>query len=301
MKLLAKTLAGLEETLASEIAQLGGQNSQIIKRGVEFEGDTRLMYRANLELRTALRILIPVATFRARHDTVLYAKLKNIDFQAFMDVKQTFAVDAVVRSNYFTHSQYVALKTKDAIADQFREKLNKRPNVNPLNPDVLFNIHINEEDVTLSLDASGDSLHKRGYHIDAVEAPINEVLAAGMIQLSNWDGKKTFYDAMCGSGTLLTEAAMKAHGIPPQYGRDYFCFKRWRNFDAALFADIVATQKAQRIDYQNIIAGSDLSFQAMRIAERNIEAADLKGKIAVSRKDFFKFSPENLANTEGVF
>ena len=291
MKLLAKTFAGLEDVLASEITQLGGQNIRIIKRGVEYEGDKRLLYRSNLELRTALRVLMPIAQFKARHETVFYNKIKSIDWTQYMDVRHTFAVDAVVRSTFFTHSQYAGLKTKDAIADFFREKFFKRPNVNTINPDVQVNVHINEEDVTISLDASGDSLHKRGYRVDTLEAPINEVLAAGMIQISGWQPETPFLDAMCGSGTLLVEAAQKAFGIPPQYGRDYFCFKRWKDFDQALFDDIINNQHAQIADFKHLIHGSDISFQAIRVSERNIEAAGLTGKIELERKDFFKLTP----------
>ncbi len=299
MKLLVKTLAGLEDVLAQEITHLGGQNITVIKRGVTFEGDKRLLYRACLELRTALRVLMPIATFQATDDKILYDNIKKIDWTQYINVSQTIAVDAVVYSTYFTHSQYVALKTKDAIVDLFREKHYKRPNVNTLTPDLLVNIHITNDEVTVSLDASGDSLHKRGYRVDSLDAPINEVLAAGLIALSGWDGKMPFIDAMCGSGTILIEAAQKAHNIPPQYGRDYFCFKRWKDFDKALFDDIVKTQAAQRIDYQGYIAGSDLNFQAIRVAERNIEAAQLTGKIPVVRKDFFKYVPDMGENTEG--
>lgn len=295
MKLLAKTLSGLEEVLAAEITQLGGQDCRIIKRGVEYEGDKRLLYRSNYELRTALRVLVPILQFKAQNDVILYKKIKDIDWAKYIDVKQTIAVDAVVRSTFFTHSQYVALKAKDAIVDLFREKYFKRPNVNTLTPDLLVNIHINEDDVTVSLDASGDSLHKRGYRVDSLDAPINEVLAAGMIQLSGWQGSSDFVDAMCGSGTLLIEAAQYAYKIPPQYGRDYFCFKRWKDFDKTLWEDIINKSKSQKTDFKHIIKGYDLSFQAIRVSERNIEAAGLTGKIQLERKDFFKLN----SNTEG--
>jgi putative N6-adenine-specific DNA methylase len=296
MKFLAKTFAGLEDVLANEIDQLGGQNIRIIKRGVEFEGDKRLLYRANLELRTALRVLMPIASFTAKHESVFYDNMKAIDWTQYMTVNQTFAVDAVVRSTIFTHSQYMGLKTKDALVDLFREKHFKRPNVNTITPDLLINVHINEEDVTVSLDSSGDALFKRGYRVDTLEAPINEVLAAGMLALSGWTPALPFMDAMCGSGTLLVEAAQKAYNIPPQYGRDYFCFKRWLDFDKALFDDIIKNQQTQINDFQYTIKGSDLSFQAIRISERNIEAAGLKGKIPLERKDFFKLIPETATD-----
>jgi putative N6-adenine-specific DNA methylase len=292
MKILAKTFAGLEEVLALEIEKLGGTQINPIKRGVEFEGDMRLLYRANLELRTALRILMPIESFTVKHEAVLYNKIKAMDWSKYLDVKQTFAIDAVVRSTIFTHSQYVGLKTKDAIADYFRDKFGKRPNVNTAQPDVLINIHLNEDKMTVSLDASGASLHKRGYRVDTLEAPINEVLAAGMIQLSEWDGQKPFVDAMCGSGTILTEAAMFAHGVPPQYGRDYFCFKHWQGFDSAMWEDVVMQANSKSNPNEVSVKGHDNSFQAIRVTERNVEAANLNGKIVLSRKDFFKNTPE---------
>ena len=294
MKLLAKTFAGLEEVLADEIKSLGGQNIKIIKRGVQYEGDKRLLYRSNIELRTALRILMPIAQFRARHESAFYNKIKEIDWFKYMDVKQTFSIDPVVRSTYFTHSQYIGLKAKDAIADLFREKMNKRPNVNTATPDVSINIHINEDEVTVSLDASGDSLHRRGYRVDTLEAPMNEVLAAGMVLLSGWNGDCDFVDAMCGSGTILTEAALIAQNTPPQYAhptspnnREYFCFKRWKDFDQELFDDILKSTQLHKVDFKHRIMGSDISFQAKRVSERNVEAAFLTDKIELSRKDFY--------------
>lgn len=295
MKLLAKTFAGLEEVLADEIKNLGGKHIKIIKRGVEFEGDKRLLYRCNIELRTALRILMPFAHFRARHESAFYNKMKQIDWSQYMDIRQTFAIDAVVRSTYFTHSQYVGLKTKDAIADFFREKTGKRPNVNTAYPHILINVHVHEDEVSISLDSSGDSLHRRGYRVDTLEAPINEVLAAGMIKLSGWQGECDFVDAMCGSGTLLTEAALTAYNIPPQYAhpaspnnREYFCFKNWKDFDKALFEDVLNETLKHKKDFKHAIRGSDLNFQARRVSERNVEAAFLLDKIELSRKDFFK-------------
>ena len=298
MKLLAKTFAGLEEGLADEIKLLGGQNIKIIKRGVQYEGDKRLLYRSNLELRTALRILMPIAQFRARHESAFYNKIKDIDWLKYMDVKQTFSIDPVVRSTYFTHSQYIGLKAKDAIADLFREKMNKRPNVNTATPDVAINIHINEDEVTVSLDASGDSLHRRGYRVDTLEAPMNEVLAAGMVLLSGWKGDCDFVDAMCGSGTILTEAALVAQNTPPQYAhpsspnnREYFCFKRWKDFDQELFDDILKNTQLHKVEVKHRIMGSDINFQAKRVSERNVEAAFLTDKIELSRKDFFTLIP----------
>jgi putative N6-adenine-specific DNA methylase len=286
LKLIAKTFAGLEEVLAAEIRNLGGMNVELLKRGVSYEGDKRLLYRSNWELRTALRILMPIHQFQTNNEHDFYNKIREIDWARYMDVKQTLAVDAVVNSTYFTHSQYVALKTKDAVVDQFRDKTMKRPSVNSLTPDLLINIHINGDQVNVSLDASGDSLHRRGYRVDAMEAPINEVLAAGMIQLTPWRGETPFADAMCGSGTILAEAAMLAQNIAPQHGRDYFSFKRWLDYDAALLREVVEANAKKALAHP--IYGSDLSFQAIRVTERNLEAAGVKGTVEMKRKDFFK-------------
>lgn len=300
MKLLAKTFAGLEEVLADEIKSLGGHQIRIIKRGVQYEGDKRLLYRSNIELRTALRILVPVEQFRARHESAYYNKVKAIDWTRYLDIKQTFAIDPVVRSTYFTHSHYIGLKTKDAIADFFREKQNKRPNVNTVTPDVLINVHINEDEVTISLDASGESLHRRGYRVDALEAPINEVLAAGLVKISGWNDNCDFIDAMCGSGTILTEAALIAQNTPPQYvhpqspnNREYFCFKRWKDFDKTLFEDVLKNSHLNKKALKHKIKGSDINFQARRVAERNVEAAFLTESIELSRKDFFSLIPDS--------
>ncbi|MFK8105252.1 MAG: class I SAM-dependent RNA methyltransferase [Saprospiraceae bacterium] len=291
MNLLAKTLQGLEEVLAEELKALGAKRIKIFKRAVEFEGDKTLLYRANLELRTAIRILMPIKTFRVRHESALYSKIKSIDWTSYMGLKETFAIDATIHSPYFNHSKYVALKSKDAIADQFREKFDRRPNVNIINPSLRVNIHINDDNCIVSLDSSGDSLHRRAYRQEKVEAPINEVLAAGMILLSGWKRDCLFMDAMCGSGTLAIEAALYAYNIPPQWQRDYFCFKKWRDFDPQLWASIRETAKNNFRKHEFPILASDLDFKAVRITERNILTADIEGKIEVQRKKFEKLEP----------
>jgi putative N6-adenine-specific DNA methylase len=289
MKLLAKTFAGLEPILAQELQELGAKNVHIIRRGVEFEGDTKLLYRANWELRTALRILHPIFQFRAQNENVFYDNIRSIDWSEFIDVKQNLAVDAVVHSEYFTHSQYIALKTKDAVVDQFRDKTGKRPNVKTIEPDLAINIHIVEDQVTVSLDTSGDSLHRRGYRVDTMEAPINEVLAAGLVLSTNWKQDCHFVEPMCGSGTIAIEAALLAHNMPPQYGRNYFSFKRLKTFDAALFRQVIDESKLrQKLSFPFEISGNDINFQAVRVAERNMEAANLAGKMSFARRDFFR-------------
>ena len=293
MNLVAKTFAGLEEVLADELRAIdGATNIEITKRGVLFEGDKRVLYRANLECRTALRILLPFHWFKASNEQSFYRKIQDIDWWEVMDTDQTFAIDAVVRSSIFRHSQYVGLKAKDAIVDQFRDRLNKRPSVDTEHPDIKINIHIHEDEVTVSLDASGESLHRRGYRQQAVEAPLNEVLASGMIKLSGWTGETDFTDAMCGGGTLLTEAALIASNTPPQYYRTYFCFKQWQDFDKALFDELLSGYASQIVDFQCLIKGSDFDGRAIRISEKNIDAAGFKDKITVERADFFTRKPE---------
>jgi putative N6-adenine-specific DNA methylase len=291
MKMIAKTFQGMEEILAEDLQDLGAKQIRLIKRGVSFEGDKRLLYRVNLECRTALRVLVPLYSFRARQEEIFYNKIREIDWSEFMNVEQTLAIDSVVHSAFFKHSQYIGLKTKDAICDQFREKLGKRPNVNTMNPDLRINVHINGDQVDVSLDASGDSLHKRGYRVDTIEAPINEVLAAGMVRLSGWQCDTDFMDAMCGSGTILTEASLLAHNIPANEGRDYFCFKYWRDFDDELWANVVVTANENKKEFDHKIMGSDNSFQSIRVSERNLEAAGLTDMIDLRRKAFEKLEP----------
>ena len=301
MKLVAKTFAGLEEVLADELRTLGAEDVTATKRGVLFEGDKRLLYRANLECRTALRILMPIHTFRAANEADFYKKMREIDWWRFIDVRQTIAVDAIAKSEIFKHSHYIGLKTKDAIVDQFRDKMNQRPTVQVHQPDVRINIHIHQSEVSVSLDASDDSLHRRNYRQAAADAPLNEVLAAGMIKLSGWDMQSDFTDAMCGSGTLLTEAALMASNTPPQYRRANFGFKRWMDFDSALFDDIIKNQNAQIVDFTCDIFGSDLNSRALKLAEENIRAAGFSKKIKLERADFFHKNGNSPRMKQGLW
>ncbi len=285
---LVKTLHGLEEILAAELTALGAQNVIPSRRAVSFEGDKKLLYRANLELRTALRILSPIAKLKARNEHQLYDAIRSIDWTEYLDLKGTFAIDGVVRSNYFNHSKYVALKSKDAIADQFRDKFGKRPNVNPVSPDLRINVFIHEQTVHVALDSSGDSLHKRNHGRETLEAPINEVLAAGMIQLAGWKADCPFLDPMCGSGTIPIEAAMYAYNIPSQIHRTEFGFMRWPDFDKELWETVKAEANARIRDCEHPIVGYDNIFQAVRISQRNIALAGLDGKVEVKRQKFEK-------------
>ena len=291
-KMVAKTFKGLEEVLYNELITIGATSVRKGIRMVEFEGDKEMMYRANFYLRTALRILKPIANFKAQDEDELYQAVKKTDWSSFFDVKSTFAVDSVVNSKYFSHSKYVALKVKDAIVDQFRDKFGKRPYVETDDPDVRLSVHITNDLCTISLDSSGESLHKRGYRIKATKAPLNEVLAAGMILLSGWDGKSVFIDPMCGSGTILIEAAMIAHNIPPGIYRNRFAFENWNDFDDDLLQKIYDEESQnENIDIQ--ILGYDVSEVAIRIAEENCKNAGLHRMISLQVKDIEQLVPEN--------
>ncbi len=304
MKYIAKTFSGLEGVLAKEIESIGGENIELTKRGVIYEGDQRLLYRSNLELRTALRILMPIHTFHAPNLDTFYKRIREIEWWKYMDLHHTFAVDAIARSAIFTHSHYVGLKTKDAIADQFRDKMNRRPNVDVERPDIQVNVHVHGDEFSISLDASGDSLHKRGYRQQTVAAPLNEVLAAGMIMLADWTGQTDFMDAFCGSGTLLTEAALIAHHIPPQFRRSYFCCKNWLDFDKQLWDEVVSESDSHRIlDFKPKIMGSDFSGRSLSAAQANLESIGYNRKIKLEKADFFTRNapifPSRGENTEG--
>lgn len=289
--LTATTFHGLEQVLADELKTLGATDIEIGKRAVYFTGNQELLYKANLCLRTAIRILKPIAEFRVRHESPLYNKIQKIDWSKYMDVTDTLAVDSVVSSNYFKHSKYVALKVKDAIVDQFRERFKKRPNVNTLNPTLRINIHLMDDNCIVSLDSSGDSLHKRGYRTEPYKAPLNEVLAAGMILLSGWKADCDLIDGMCGSGTILIEATKYARNIAPNKYRREFGFKNWKDYDAQLWETVHQEAVAAERPFTHTIKGFDIAFQAVRISERNIERAHLAGEIAVKRKDFEKNIP----------
>ncbi|MFT5167369.1 MAG: putative N6-adenine-specific DNA methylase [Saprospiraceae bacterium] len=292
MKLTATTSQGLEEILADELVALGASNVFILKRAVEFTGDKKLLYRACYELRTAIRVLMPIEQFRVRHESGLYSKIKKIDWSTYMGVDDTLAINGVANSEYFNHSKYVALKSKDAIVDQFRDKFGRRPNVDVTSPTLRINVHINEDLCTVSLDASGESLHHRGYRREALEAPINEVLAAGMILLSGWKKDCDFIDPMCGSGTLLMEAGMIASNIPPQkYCKHKFGFENWKDFEPALWEEVKKEAHAKIIDFPHRIIGYDQDFKAIRVTERNLMDTDLEGKIEVERQKFEKLEP----------
>lgn len=306
---LAKTFKGLEEVLAAELIALGANDVQLERRAVSFRGDKALLYRANLCLRTALRILVEIKTvgfqpsvFRRRKpEDALYEFVKGVDWSQFMSVDNTFAIDATVYSDTFRNSRFVTYRVKDAVADYWLERAQRRPNVNTEDPDLRINIHIAGEQVTLSLDSSGESLHKRGYRVATTEAPINEVLAAGLLRIAGWEGQSDFYDPMCGSGTFLIEAALMARNIPPCIFRKSFAFERWPDFDAELWSDIYNDDSAER-EFTHKIYGSDASFYAIQQAEKNIKSAGVQKDVELKqiRMEEIKWGNEKMNKCENA-
>ena len=288
-ELIAKTFQGLEEVLAQEITELGADNVQIGRRMVSFTGDKAMMYRANFCLRTAVRILKPIKHFRAKDADEVYEAVRKIDWSQYLSVDTTFAVDTVIFSPEFRHSKFVAYKVKDAIVDYFRDTTGERPNIRITNPDVKLNIHIAEEDCTLSLDSSGESLHLRGYRVASVEAPINEVLAAGLIKLTGWQADCDFIDPFCGSGTFLVEAALMARNIYPGVFRKEFGFEKWKDFDPDLLQAIYEDDSQER-EFHHHIYGYDLNVPAVEAAQKNARSAGVDDIVTVQQQDFRKFT-----------
>ena len=296
--MLAKTFKGLEEVLAQELVELGANNVQIQRRAVSFTGDKRMLYTANFCLRTASRVLLPIATFKAKKADEIYEQVKTIDWAQYMTSKTTFQIDATVYSDLFRHSQFITYRVKDAIADWWMEHEGVRPNVRLTDPDLYINLHIAGDSITLSLDSSGESLHKRGYRVANTQAPINEALAAGMLLLAGWKGQSDFYDPMCGSGTLLIEAALIARNIAPGVYRKGFAFEKWANFDADLFENVYSDDSRER-DFTHKIYGSDAGFYAVQTATKNVQSANLQRDIEIKQ---IRIEELRLAekNTEGA-
>lgn len=287
-ELIAKTFMGLEPVLAQELTELGANNVQIGRRVVSFTGDQEMMYRANFQLHTAIRILKPIKHFTARSADDVYEATKTVDWSQYILPGKTFSVDSVVYSEEFRNSRFVTYKVKDAIVDQFRERSGNRPNISVSNPDVRLHIHISDDDATLSLDSSGESLHRRGYRQESVEAPLNEVLAAGMILMTGWRGETDFIDPMCGSGTLLIEADLIARNMSPGIFRKEFAFEKWPDFDKDLFDRIYNDDSRER-DFTHHIYGYDVDMKAVNTALLNVRAAGLTKDISVAQQDFKDF------------
>lgn len=295
-EMVAKTFQGLEDVLAEELKNIGASNVEIGRRMVSFEGDLEILYKANLCCRTALRILKPIYKFIAEDPDSLYEMVKEYDWTKILSLDKTFSIDSVVNSDDFAHSRFVTYRVKDAIADFFKDKYgpDKRPGVRLQNADVIINVHISENRVTLSLDSSGESLHKRGYRVAQTEAPINEVLAAGIILKSGWNGNTPFIDPMCGSGTFLIEAALIAANINPGIYRKNFAFENWKDFDQELF-DSIYSDDSNESEIKYPIIGCDISPKAISIAEKNIKSAGVAKYIDLNVKSIYSWNsaPEN--------
>ena len=289
---VATTIQGLEDVLEQEIKALGGHIVSKARRAIIFEGDQALMYKANYMLRTALRILMPIDLFIVQNETQLYKAIQSINWPFYFDLDYTFAINVSGKSKIFTHSQYVALKCKDAIVDQFRDRFGKRPNVNTDQPDFMINIHIQEDRVEVLLDSSGESLHKRGYKIHNGEAPLSEVLAAGMILLTEWNGEVPLYDLMCGSGTILTEASLIATRTPPQIKRSYFAFRQWKDYDADLWQKIQTEALNQSRPAPAKLYGGDKSLKAIKNTTENLENIEMDDYVVMALQDFERIEGE---------
>jgi putative N6-adenine-specific DNA methylase len=300
-KMLAKTFFGFEEILAKELQQLGAQDVEIGTRAVSFKGDKGFMYKANLSLRTALKILKPIYHFRAFNDLSLYKGIQGIDWSKYLNEGQTFVIDTTIHSDNFKHSQFVSQKAKDAIVDQFREKTGARPSIDKDFPDLRINIHIDRDQCSVSLDTSGASLHHRGYRTATNIAPINEVLAAGMLLLSGWDGSSDFLDPMCGSGTLLAEAAMIACNIPANINRKEFAFEKWNDWDNDLFDQIIDALMKRTKEFHYTITGYDKAPSAVNKAKDNIINANLEDYVTIHQADFFETKKETAGPLHMVF
>jgi putative N6-adenine-specific DNA methylase len=290
-KMVATTQQFLEPVLAYELRELGAQDVSKHNRAVSFTGTLETMYKANLLCRTALKVLVPFTNFRVRNEYDLYDEVKKLEWEKYLDVDGTLAIHTSLSTEYFNHSQFVSQKTKDAIVDRFRDKYGRRPSVDVNDPHLSIAVHIVRDEVTISFDSSSESLHRRGYRTEQTLAPINEVTAAGMIMLTEWDGKGAFVDPMCGSGTLLIEAALYARNIAPGLFREKFGFKHWGNFDKPLWEKCVEEAKAAIVETDTIFVGSDKTFKAIEIARANIERAGLDEDIRVSNKRFEEVKP----------
>ena len=301
-KMTATTLKGLEGVLADELKQLGAQDIKKGIRSVTFRGDQGFLYKANIALRTAIRILKPIRTCKIYDEEDLYEAIQKIKWEKYLDVEGTFAIGAVVNSKNFTsNSHYIALKSKDAVADYFRHKYSKRPNVDLDYPDVKIHVHIQKDWCTISLDSSGDSLHKRGYRSTTNIAPINEVLAAGLVLLSGYSGDENFIDPMCGSGTILIEACMIACKIPANINRKQFAFERWKNYDEDLYFTIQDALLKKITNSHFKIMGFDKAPSAVSKAKQNVINANLEEFIGVHHVNFFNSTKEVFGNTTILF
>ena len=301
-KMVAKTFYGFEEILSKELLKLGAQNIEKGSRSVSFYGDKGFMYKANLSLRTAIKILKPIKSFKFKDQDDFYNKIYKVDWEKYLDKDGSFLVSSIVfHSNLFNHSKYVSLKVKDAVVDRFRDLFKCRPNIDLIQPDLKINIHVNKNTCNVSLDSSGESLHKRGYKAFGTIAPINEVLAAGIILMSEWKADSDFLDPMCGGGTILIEAAMIACNIAPNLNRKEFAFEKWKDWDEELFELIEKSVIKKAVKFHHKIYGYDISGLAIKKAKENIKNAELEINIIVEKRDFFTTKKKNENNLHVLF
>ncbi|MDX2003386.1 MAG: THUMP domain-containing protein [Chitinophagales bacterium] len=287
----ATTLFGLENTLATELKQLGAKEIKELNRAVSFVGDKHLMYKANLWLRTALKVLQPIHQFTATNEEQLYNGVKQVDWSAYLSADETLALESAVNSTFFNHSKYVALKAKDAIVDQFRNRYGRRPNVDLENPTVRIHLHIFKDQCTLSLDSSGESLHKRGYRTSNALAPLSEVLAAGLVLLSGWDGQSTFIDPMCGSGTIVIEAGLIAKNMAPGMQRSHFGFMNWNDYDEDAWQELLQAAISNQKETELQLIGSDIAAGPIALARENVVKAGLDEDIKILKRPFEELVP----------
>lgn len=300
-KMIAKTFYGFEEILAKELQTLGAQDVEQGIRMVSFKGDKGFMYKVNLSLRTALKILKPIYFFKATNEQALYKGISGVNWSKYMNANQTFVIDTTVHSEYFNHSEFVSQKCKDAIVDQFRERTGSRPSIDKAYPDLRINIHIDKDQVSVALDTSGNALNQRGYRTATNIAPINEVLAAGILLLSGWEGQGHFLDPMCGSGTFLAEAAMIACNIPANINRKEFAFEKWNDWDNELFDQIMSSLLKKVTEFNYTIKGYDKAPSAIVKAKANIKNANLEEYISIEELNFFDSEKESEGKLHMVF
>ncbi|MGE5356012.1 MAG: THUMP domain-containing class I SAM-dependent RNA methyltransferase [Deltaproteobacteria bacterium] len=290
MLIIAKTFEGLEPVLEQEINLLGGKNIEVGKRAISFEGDKKLMYKANLYLRTAIKVLVNINHFTAKNEDQLYQKAKEFNWFDYLSLSQSFSIETNVSSDIFTHSKYVAYKIKDAIADKFKEKKGRRPNVNTYNPDVKFNVRIFQDQVDISLDSSGESLHLRGYKVEGLQAPLSEVLAAGILLNTDFKEYKDFLDPMCGSGTLLTEALMINTNTAPNLYRESFGFMSWNDYEPTMWSTLKTQAKTLIQEPTIVFKAMDIERKAVFATKKNLSMLKYGDHVAVESGDFFKYS-----------
>ncbi|MDW7692944.1 THUMP domain-containing protein [Flammeovirgaceae bacterium SG7u.111] len=286
-EMIAKTLFGFEELLAAELEEIGATDIELLKRAVKYRGDQEVLYKSNYLLRTAIKVLKPITTFQVRNEYQLYDQIKKIDWEDYMTVNQTLAIEGTTSGEIFTHSKYVALKSKDAVVDQFRDKYDKRPSVDTEDPDLRINVHIAEDQCTVSLDSSGVTLNKRGYRLRQVFAPMSEVLASGILMLTGWDKKRNLINPMCGSGTVAIEATLMARNVPAGYFRD-FAFQYWKDFDQALWKKIKDEAIEKITDMEGKIYASDIELNAIKVSIDNAERAGVDEFIEFEKEDFLE-------------